>query len=134
MENQNEENRSNSLIFAEKENRLRSKGAVLDSYFMILNTGMDCYTKFIETGTINTSQKMEWIKACRSLLEQSRRDEPEFYKEYCNTSKLNSIFKEIDSLYHFSLKLIDLDFVYKMREVSREEQDVIEKYRNSAYK
>jgi len=134
MENQNEEKKSNSVLFAEKENRIRSKGAVLDSYFIILNTGMECYTKYIETGTISTNQKVEWIKACRSLLEQSRRDSPEFYKKYSDKTKLNEILSDIDLLYDFSLKLTDLDFVYRMREVSREEQDAIEQYRSSAYK
>ena len=130
-----DENSNAKVIFAEKENRLRSKAAILDSYFMIMNEGMECYTKYMETGTVSTPLKFKWIQGCRSLLYQIMTEEPEFFKRWHESREdFNKTLSDIEKLHDFSLEIIQTDTVKAMRELSKEELDALEQYKQGAYK
>lgn len=127
-----EKSENNRVLFAEKENRLRSKAAILDSYFMIINEGLECYTRYKDTGQVNTTLKHKWLLGIRSLMAQIKSEEKAFFEK--NKNILDNISQDLDQLYEFSLELIILPTVESMRELSKEEIDPIEKYRNTAYK
>lgn len=135
MDQKKNEDSNAKVIFAEKENRLRSKAAILDSYFMIMNDGMECYTKYMETGTVSTPLKFKWIQGCRSLLYQIMTEEPEFFEQWhISREHFNGVLSDIEKLHDFSLAIVKTKTVQAMRELSKDEIDPIEQYRQGAYK
>lgn len=123
----------------ESENRLiipewkRSKDAILDAYFLILNNYVSCYNRYKFRNQVSDKELDNWRNGVRGLFLQIKEYEKDFEK--IKQENLDEKFQDIDKLAKFTDELFNTETVKEIRAIAKNlAKDPIKKYKEEAYK
>jgi len=111
----------------------RSKDAILDAYFLIINNYSTCYNRYIFRQQTSTVELDLWRLGVRSLFLQIKEYEKDLLK--VKREDLDESLKDIKKLAEFTDKLLNYPTVKELRAIAKNlDKDPIKRYKAEAYK